>query len=64
MSNDYICVFKQFTLCRHYSQGGQLSHGPNKNELLLKRAQTLSDLVRLVVAMANYMSRSSFTFAP
>ncbi len=42
-------------------QGGPPSHGLDRNELLLRRAQRSSDLARLVVAMANYRSKSSFT---
>jgi hypothetical protein len=38
MSDNYIRAFKQSTLYRQYLQGGPSNHGPNKNELLLKRA--------------------------
>jgi len=43
-------------------QGGPPSHGPNRNELLLRRAQGLSDLAKLTIVVENYMSRSSFTY--
>jgi hypothetical protein len=42
-------------------QGSPPSHGFDRNELLLRRAQRSSGLARLVVAMANYKSKSSFT---
>ncbi len=42
-------------------QGGPLSYGPNKNELLLRRAQGLSDDARLAIVVIDYTSRSSFT---
>jgi hypothetical protein len=37
--DDYIRAFKQFTLYRQYLQGGPISHEPNRNELLFRRAQ-------------------------
>jgi len=61
MFDDYIHVFKQFTLYRHYLQGGPPSHGPNRNELLLRNAQGSNDPGRLVVDVVNYTSKSSFT---
>jgi hypothetical protein len=36
-------------------------HGPYRNELLLKKARGSNDLAKLVVVMANYTFRSSFT---
>jgi hypothetical protein len=61
MSNDYVYAFKQSILYKQYLQGGPLGHGPNKNELLLRRAQGSSDIAKLVTIMANYTSMSSFT---
>jgi hypothetical protein len=61
MFDDYIRAFKQVTLYKHYLQGGSPSHGPNRNELLLRNAQRLNDLGRLVVDVVNYTSKSSFT---
>jgi len=43
-------------------QGGLPGHGPNRNELLLKRAQQSSDLTKLVVDAVNYMSGSFFSY--
>ncbi len=60
-SYDYIYAFKQSTLYKQYLQGGQPSHGLDRNELLLRRAQRSNDLVTLVATMANYISKSSFT---
>jgi hypothetical protein len=45
-------------------QGGPTGHGPNKNELLLRKAQGLSDLAKLVTDVANYTSGSFFTNCP
>jgi hypothetical protein len=59
--DDYVHAFKQSTLYKQYLQGGPTSHGLDKNELLLKRAQGLSDPAKLVAIMANFTSRSSFT---
>jgi hypothetical protein len=42
-------------------QGGLAGHGLDKNELLLRKAQGLSDLAKLVAVMANFTTRSSFT---
>jgi hypothetical protein len=42
-------------------QGGPPSHGPDRNDLLLRRGQGSSDLARLTIALANYMFGSSFT---
>ncbi len=42
-------------------RGGLAGHGLDRNELLLKKAQQLSDLARLAIVMANYMSESSFS---
>ncbi len=39
---------------------GSTSHGPNRNDLLLKKVQQFSDPNRLVAVMANYTSRFSF----
>ncbi len=61
MSDDYVQVFKQSTLYKKCLQGGLPGHGPDKNELLLRRTQGLSDHAKLVVIVANYTSRSSFT---
>jgi hypothetical protein len=61
MSNDYVHVFKQFTLYKQYLRGGPTSHGLDKNELLLRRAQGSNDLAKLAIVVANYTSRSSFT---
>ncbi len=47
-------------LYKKYLQGGLTSHGPDKNELLLRRTQGSSDHAKLVVIVANYTSRSSF----
>jgi hypothetical protein len=44
-----------------FLQGGPFSYGPDKDELLLKRAQGSNDDVRLVIVVIDYMSRSSFT---
>ncbi len=38
-----------------------VGHGLDKNELLLRKAQGLSDLAKLTVVVANFTSRSSFT---
>ncbi len=43
-------------------QGGLPSHGPNRNELLLRRAKQYSDIAKLVVDVVNYTSRSSFSY--
>jgi hypothetical protein len=40
---------------------GPTSHGPDKNEILLKRAQGSSDLAKLVANVANYTFGSFFT---
>jgi hypothetical protein len=64
MFNNYIRAFKPFTLYRQYLEGGPLSHGFDRNELLLKRAQSLVILLDFVPIVANYMSRSSFTNCP
>ncbi len=40
--------------------GGPASHGLNKNELLLRKAQGLNDPAKLAVVVANYTSMSSF----
>jgi hypothetical protein len=61
MSDNYIRDFKQSTLYIQYLQGGPSLHGPDRNELLLRKAQGTSDLARLATTMANYTSRSSFT---
>jgi hypothetical protein len=42
-------------------QSGPIGHEFDKNEPLLKRAQGSSVLAKLVAAVANYISRSSFT---
>jgi len=42
-------------------QGGLAGHGLDKNELLLRKAQGLSDLAKLVAVLANFTTRSSFT---
>jgi hypothetical protein len=60
-SNDYVHVFKQFTLYRQYLQGDPNGQGPNKTELLLKKAQGSSDLAKLTADVANYTFGSSFT---
>jgi hypothetical protein len=60
MSDNYIRVFKQFSLYRQFLQDGPPSHEFDKNELLLRKAQGSNGLARLVAIMANYMSRSSF----
>jgi hypothetical protein len=39
---------------------GLVGHEPDRNELLLKRAQRSNDLTRLIVIMANDTSKSSF----
>ncbi len=61
MSNDYVHAFKQSTLYRQYLQGGPLGHNLDRNELFFRKACKLNDPIRLVVVVANYMSRSSFT---
>ncbi len=48
-------------LYKQYLQGGLVGHGFDKNELLLTRVQGWSDTTKLVVAVANYTSGSSFT---
>ncbi len=60
MFNDYVQAFKQSTLYRQYLRGGTYSHGPDRNELLLRRAQGSSDLAKLTVNVANYTFRFSF----
>ncbi len=50
MSNDYICAFKKSTLYRQYLQGGPFGHGPDGNELLLRKARGSSDLTRLATS--------------
>ncbi len=55
-SNDYVRAFKQSTLYRKYLRGGSSSHGFDRNEFLLKKAQWSSDPARLAATMANYMS--------
>jgi len=60
-SDDYVHVFKHFTLYRQYLQGGLVGHGPDKNELLLRTAQGSSDLTEFTTIVANFTSRSSFT---
>ncbi len=42
-------------------QGGPTGHAPNKNELMLKRAQGLNDPAKLATIVANFTFRSSFT---
>jgi hypothetical protein len=59
--DDYVHVLKQSTLYKQYLQGGLVGHGFNKNELLLNRAQGLSDPTKFVTVVANYTSRSYFT---
>jgi hypothetical protein len=54
MFDDYVRAFKQFMLYRIYLQGGPTVHGPDKNELLLKRAQGLSYPTKLMAVVANY----------
>jgi hypothetical protein len=39
---------------------GPFGHGPNKNEMLLKRAQMSHELIWLVSIVENYKDRSSF----
>ncbi len=58
MSDDYVQTFKQSTLYKQYLQGGLGGHGPDRNELLLRRAQQYNDHARLLAAVANYTSRS------
>ncbi len=60
-SDDYICAFQQSTLYKQYLQGGPYGHGPDRNKLLLRRAQRLTDLARLPAIVANYTFGSSFT---
>jgi len=43
-------------------RGGLPGHGPNRNELLLRRAQWSSDLAKLVVDVVNYTFGSSFSY--
>jgi hypothetical protein len=56
ISDGYVQAFKQFTLYIQYLQGGIASHGPDKNELLLKRAEWSSDPIKLMDIIANYTS--------
>jgi hypothetical protein len=42
------------TLYQHYLWGGPFGHGADRNELLLKRAHVLKDVIKLVTIMANY----------
>ncbi len=43
-------------------QGGPSGHGPDRNELLLKRVRRSNDFIKVVIpTMANYTSGSSFT---
>jgi hypothetical protein len=61
MFDNYICAFKKSTLYRLYLQGGPFGHGPNGNELLLRRlpdGQVI--LLDLLQAMANYTFGLSF----
>jgi hypothetical protein len=40
---------------------GLIGHGPDRNELLLKKAQWSIETIRLVVVVPNYTSKSSFS---
>ncbi len=64
MSDNYVHAFKKFNLYKKYFQGNPPNHGPYRNELFFKRAQGSSDPIRLTVAMANYISKSSFKNCP
>jgi hypothetical protein len=59
--DDYIHAFKQFTLYKQYLQGGPFGHGPDTNELLLRRTQGSSDPTKLITVVANYTYELSFT---
>jgi hypothetical protein len=61
MSNDYVHAFKQSKLYKQYLQGGPIGHEPNKNELLLRRAQGSNDPTKLTTVVANFTFGSSFT---
>ncbi len=39
-----------------------IGHGPNKNELLLRRAQQFNDPTKLATVVANYTFGSSFFY--
>jgi hypothetical protein len=56
-----LCFQTIYIIYRKYLQGGPLGHGPDRNELLLKRACMLSDLARLAVVVTNYTFESCFT---
>jgi hypothetical protein len=58
--DDYVWTFKQSTFYKQYLQGGPSGHGPNKNELLLRRAQVSHELIWLVATIENYRDGSSF----
>jgi hypothetical protein len=58
--DDYVWAFKQSTLYIQYLWGGPSSHGLDRNEFLLKRAQQSNDPIRLVIIVANYTFGSSF----
>jgi hypothetical protein len=42
-------------------QGGPAGHGFDRNELLLRKVCGPNDPTRFMVALVNYMSKSSFT---
>jgi len=57
---NYVCPFER-SIVGTSLQGGPYGHGHDRNSFQLKRAHMLKDVAKLMIVVANYASRFSFT---